>query len=61
VLPEAVALAEILCDPIWLRHVAIADDYDLVLFYRQVAPRLGQPSKFSDRPAYSYRIDPLKS
>jgi hypothetical protein len=61
VMPEAVALAEILCDPRWLRHVAIADHYDLLLFYRQVARRLGQPSTFSDRLAYSYRIDPLKS
>lgn len=60
VMPEAVALAEILCDPQWRRHVAIADNYDLVQFYRQVARRLGQPSKFSDRLAYSYRIDPLK-
>jgi hypothetical protein len=61
VMPEAVALAEILCDPQWLRHVAIANRYDLLPFYRQVARRLGQPTKFSDSLAYSYRIDPLKS
>ena len=35
--------------------------YDLLLFYRQVARRLGQPTKFSDRLAYTHRIDPLKS
>lgn len=61
VLPEAVALAEILCDPQWRRHVAIANHNDLLPFYRQVARHLGQPTKFSDRLAYSYRIDPLKS
>jgi len=61
VMPEAVALAEILCDLEWRRHVAIANDYDLMQFYRLVARRLGQPTKFSDRLAYSYRIDPLKS
>ena len=43
------------------RYVAIADHYDLLLFYRQVARRLGQPTKFSDRLAYTHRIDPLKS
>jgi hypothetical protein len=61
VMPEAVTLAEILCDPHWRRHVAIADRYDLPLFYQQVARRLGQPTKFSDRLADSYRNDPLKS
>jgi TniQ len=61
VMPEAVALAEILCDPYWRRHVAIADRYDLLPFYRQVARRLGQPTKFSDRLAYTLRIDPLNS
>ena len=60
-MPEAVALAEILCDLEWRRHVAMANDYDLMQFYRLVARRLGQPTKFSDRLAYSYRIDPLKS
>jgi hypothetical protein len=60
-MPEAVALAEILCDLDWRRHVAMANDYDLMQFYRLVARRLGQPTKFSDRLAYSYRIDPLKS
>jgi hypothetical protein len=59
-MPEAVALAEILCDPQWRRHVATADHHDLLQLYRQVARRLGQPTKFSDRLAYSYRIDPLK-
>jgi len=37
VMPEAVALAEILCDREWRRYVAMADDYDLVQFYRLVA------------------------
>lgn len=60
-MPEAVTLAEILCDPQWRRHVAIADRYDLLLFYRQVARCLGQPRTFSDRLAYSHRNDPLKS
>jgi len=35
--------------------------YDLLLFYRQVARRLGQPTKFSDRLAYTHRIDPSKA
>jgi hypothetical protein len=61
VMPEAVALAEILCDPQWRRYVAIADHYDLPLFYRQVARRLGQPTKFSDQLGYTHRLDPLKS
>jgi hypothetical protein len=61
VMPEAVALTEILCDLEWRRHVAMANDYDLIQFYRLVAQRLGQSTKFSDRLAYSYRIDPLKS
>ncbi|WP_204805991.1 TniQ family protein [Mycobacterium riyadhense] len=61
VMPEAVTLAEILCDPHWRRHVAIADHYDLPLFYQQVGQRLGQPTKFSDRLAYTHRNDPLKS
>jgi hypothetical protein len=39
----------------------MANDYDLMQFYRLVARRLGQATKFSDRFAYSYRIDPLKS
>jgi hypothetical protein len=61
VMPEAVALAEILCDPQWLRHVAIANHYDLLPFYRQVARRLGQPTRFSDSLAYSRPNDPLNS
>jgi hypothetical protein len=61
VMPEAVTLAEILCDPQWRRHVAVADEYDLLPFYRQVARRLGQPTKFSDRLAYTRPNDPLKS
>jgi hypothetical protein len=60
VMPEAVALAEILCDLEWRRHVAMATDYDLVQFYRLVARRLGQPPTVGDRLAYSYRTDPLK-
>lgn len=60
VMPEAVALAEILCDRQWRRHVAMANGYDLVQFYRLVARRLGQPTKLGDRLAYSHRIDPLK-
>jgi hypothetical protein len=60
-MPEAVTLAEILCDPQWRRYVAVADRYDLLPFYRQVARRLGQPTKFSDRLAYTLRIDPLNS
>lgn len=59
VMPEAVALAEIVCDLEWRRHVAMANDYDLQ-FYRLVARRLGQPTKLGDRLAYSYRNDPLK-
>jgi len=59
-MPDAVALAEILCDLEWRRHVAMANDYDLVQFYRLVARRLGRPAKVGDRLAYSYRIDPLK-
>lgn len=61
VLPEAVALAEILCDPRWLRHVAMADHDDLLPFYQQVAQRLGQPTQFSDHLAYTHQIDPLQS
>ena len=61
VMPEAVTLAEILCDLQWRRYVAVADRYDLLPFYRQVARRLGQPTKFSDRLAYTLRIDPLNS
>jgi hypothetical protein len=38
----------------------MANDYDLVQFYRLVARRLGRPAKIGDRLAYSYRIDPLK-
>jgi hypothetical protein len=38
----------------------MADNYDLLLFYLQVARRLGQPTKFSDRLAYTRGIDPLK-
>ena len=60
VMPEAVALAEILCDLEWRRHVAMANDYDLVQFYRLVARRLGQPTQLGDRLAYSHRNDPLK-
>jgi hypothetical protein len=59
-MPEAVALAEILCDLEWRGHVAMANDYDLVQFYRLVARRLGRPAKVGDQLAYSYGIDPLK-
>lgn len=59
-MPEAVALAEILCDLRWRRHLAMAHDFDLVSFYRLVARRLGQPAKFGGQLAYSYQYDPLK-
>ncbi|GCE43932.1 hypothetical protein Rhow_008230 [Rhodococcus wratislaviensis] len=62
VLPEAVALTEILCDLEWRRRVAMADyDHEVAPFYRHVGRRLGQPERFGDRLAYSNRIDPLKS
>lgn len=60
VLPEAVVLAEILCDLRWRRHLAMAHDFDLVSFYRLVARRLGQSRKFAEQLAYSYQDDPLK-
>lgn len=62
VLPEAVTLAEILCDLEWRRHVAMADyDHDVAPFYRHVGRRLGQPERFGDRLPYSNRNDPLES
>ncbi|MQS10996.1 hypothetical protein F7Q99_01540 [Streptomyces kaniharaensis] len=39
--PETVALAEILADPQWRRHVAMALDLDLGLFYEHVADKVG--------------------
>lgn len=60
VMPEAVALADILCDLRWRRHLAMAHGFDLVSFYRLVARRLGQSRKFGDQLAYSYQGDPLR-
>jgi TniQ len=54
VFPEAVALAEILCDLHWRRHVAMAKhDIDLKPFYHRVAARLDQPPLFAALTQYS--------
>lgn len=45
VFPEAVAIAELLCDLAWRRHVAmVKDDLHLDWFRRRVALRLGEPA-----------------
>jgi hypothetical protein len=49
-----------LCDIEWRRHVAMPNDYGPIQFYRLIARRLGQPTKFSDQLAYAYRINRLK-
>lgn len=62
VLPEAVALAEVLCDLEWRRRVAMAEyDHDVAPFYRHVGRRLGQPGRFGDWLSYSIRTEPLRS
>jgi hypothetical protein len=53
--PEAVALAEILTDLDWRRHVAMVRDHQLDKFYRRVGTRLGEPGI---RP-YSWGYDPM--
>lgn len=51
VYPEAVALAEIITDLNWRRHVAMVQhDIDLKPFFHRVAARLGQPSLFAATP-----------
>jgi hypothetical protein len=48
VFPEAVALAEILTDLLWRRHIAMVQhDIDLKPFFHRVAARLGQPPLFA--------------
>ncbi|QSE84663.1 TniQ family protein [Rhodococcus koreensis] len=62
VLPEAVALAEVLCDLEWRRHVAMVDtNTELARFYSRVGRQLGQSPNFGDRIAWTVYIDPLKS
>ena len=48
VFPEAVALAEILCDLEWRRHVAMVEEIDMTNFYRHIAQRLDEPRAFAD-------------
>jgi len=55
--PEAVALAEILTDLNWRRHVAMVRPHDLDRFYRRVARHLGEPSY----PDPTDRRDPLQA
>ncbi len=42
--PEAVALAEILTDLDWRRHLAMVPAWQADRFYRRIARRLGEPS-----------------
>lgn len=42
--PEAVALAQVLTDLDWRRHVAMVYEWQLNRFYQRVARRLGEPS-----------------
>lgn len=61
VFPEAVALAEIITDLHWRRHVAMAHyDTDLRPFFHRVAARLGQPRMFAITTRCSGRTDPLR-
>lgn len=64
VFPEAVAIAELLCDPDWRRHVAmVTSGLHLSWFYRRMALRLGEPAAVGDmlqNLRYS-RPDPLQS
>lgn len=41
VLPETVALAHVLSDPVWRRHAAMADQWAMGPFHRQVAAATG--------------------
>jgi hypothetical protein len=61
VFPEAVALAEILTDLRWRRHVAMAQhSVDLKPFYHRVAARLGQPPIFAAIARCGGGWDPLR-
>ncbi|MGH3722059.1 MAG: TniQ family protein [Pseudonocardiaceae bacterium] len=61
VFPEAVAIAEILCDLHWRRHVAMVDnDLHLAWFYRRIAARLGQPPAFVTTTRFTTH-DPLQN
>jgi len=42
--PEVVALAQVLTDLDWRRHVAMVREWQLDLFYQRIARRLGEPS-----------------
>jgi hypothetical protein len=53
VLPEAVTVAEVLCDLDWRRHVAMVDNSsDLARFYHRIGRRLGQSRRFSQDMAW---------
>ena len=43
--PEVIALAQILTDLDWRRHVAMVREWQLDLFYQRIARRLGEPSR----------------
>ena len=61
VFPEAVALAEIITDLHWRRHIAMArHDTDLKPFFHRVAARLGQPRMFAITTRCSHSRDPLR-
>ena len=61
VFPEAVALAEIITDLHWRRHIAMArHDTDLKPFFHRVAARLGQPRMFAIITRCSHSRDPLR-
>lgn len=61
VFPETVAIAEILCDLQWRRHVAMVDnDLHLRRFYRRIAARLGQPPAFANTITFTTH-DPLRN
>lgn len=61
VLPEVVALVEVLCDLDWRRRVAMADhDHAVASFYSQVGRRLGQSERFGYRLACSGWDEPLQ-
>ncbi len=61
VFPEAVALAEIITDLHWRRHVAMAeDDTDLRTFFHRVAARLDQPRMFTINTHLAAARDPLR-
>ncbi|MGD0687009.1 MAG: hypothetical protein ABSA03_18070 [Streptosporangiaceae bacterium] len=42
--PETVALAQVLADLDWRRHVAMVPEWQLDRFYQRIARRLGEPS-----------------